>query len=71
MSSGNLITITSPEHFKDVLSKDLSRVSCLNFWATWAEPCEEFNKEVEVAAGKFPAVLFLNVRLLLHGGIDN
>jgi thiol-disulfide isomerase/thioredoxin len=63
MSAGNLITIDSPEHFKEVLSKDLNRVSCLNFWATWAEPCEVFNKEVESAAAKFPSVLFLHVRL--------
>jgi thiol-disulfide isomerase/thioredoxin len=57
----NLITIESPEHFKEVLSRDLNRVSCLNFWAPWAEPCEVFNKEIEAAAGKTPTVLFLNV----------
>ena len=61
--ASNLIDITSPEHFKDVLSKDLKRVSCLNFWAPWAEPCEAFNKEIATAAGKYPTILFLNVSI--------
>ena len=61
--ASNLIDITSPEQFKKTLSKDLKRVSCLNFWAPWAEPCEAFNKEIQTAAGKYPTVLFLNVSL--------
>ncbi|WVR05667.1 Grx4 family monothiol glutaredoxin [Kwoniella sp. DSM 27419] len=59
--SSNLVQVTSPEHFKELLSADLNRVSCLNFWAPWAEPCQAFNKAVEEAAGKFPSVLFLNI----------
>ena len=62
--SANFVEITSPEHFKEVLSKDLNRVSCLNFWAPWAEPCAAFNKEMESAAGKFPSILFLKVSVL-------
>lgn len=58
----NLVTVTSPEHFKEELSKDLNRVSVLNFWAPWAEPCKDFNKAVEEEAKRFPGVLFLNVR---------
>jgi thiol-disulfide isomerase/thioredoxin len=59
--ASNLIDITSPEQFKEVLSKDLNRVSCLNFWAPWAEPCEVFNKEIAAASSKYPSILFLNV----------
>jgi thiol-disulfide isomerase/thioredoxin len=57
----NLVEVTSPEHFKAELSKDLNRVSVLNFWAPWAEPCKEFNEAVAAEAQRFPAVLFLNV----------
>ena len=59
--TANLVTVTSPEHFKTVLSEDLNRVSCLNFWAPWAELCAAFNQEVEAEAAKFPSMLFLNV----------
>lgn len=61
----NLLTVTSPEHFKELLSADLNRVSVLNFWAPWAEPCAEFNKVVEGEAAKFPTTLFLNVGCLV------
>jgi thiol-disulfide isomerase/thioredoxin len=61
----NFIDVNSPEHFKDLLSADLKRVSCLNFWAPWAEPCEAFTATIKELAGKYPQVLFLNVSLLL------
>lgn len=61
MASSNLVNVTSPEHFKELLSADLNRVSCLNFWASWAEPCEEFNKIVEKESKEFQKILFLNV----------
>jgi thiol-disulfide isomerase/thioredoxin len=61
--ASNLIDVTSPEHFQEILSKDLKRVSCLNFWAPWAEPCEAFNKDIEAAAGRYPTILFLNVSI--------
>ncbi len=57
----NLHDVTSPDHFKSLLSADLNRVSCLNFWAPWAEPCAAFTEVVKGEAAKFPAVLFLNV----------
>ncbi|KAL7423740.1 glutaredoxin [Cryptotrichosporon argae] len=57
----NFVAVTSPDHFKALLSADLTRVSCLNFWAPWAEPCATFNKAVEEIAPKFPSVLFLNI----------
>jgi thiol-disulfide isomerase/thioredoxin len=64
MAASNHVEVTSPEHFKKLLSADLNRVSVLNFWASWAEPCEEFNKVVEQEAKSFEKVLFLNVRLV-------
>lgn len=57
----NLHDVTSPEHFKELLSADLNRVSCLNFWAPWAEPCAAFTEVVKGEASNFPSVLFLNV----------
>ena len=65
MASTNLVEVTSPEHFKDLLSADLNRVSVLNFWASWAEPCEEFNKVIEQESKAFEQVLFLNVSVHL------
>jgi thioredoxin-like negative regulator of GroEL len=59
----NIVDVTSPEHFKELLSADLNRVSCLNFWAPWAEPCAAFTEVVKSEAGKFSSVLFLNVSL--------
>lgn len=64
MSTSNFVNISSPEQFKEELSKDLNRVSLLNFWAPWAEPCAAFNKAVEEAAAKYPSVLFLNVSFM-------
>lgn len=66
MSAANHVEVTSPEHFKDLLSADLNRVSVLNFWASWAEPCEEFNQVIEQEAKSFEKVLFLNVSLRYH-----
>lgn len=61
MAPTNLIEITSPEHFTQVMGQDLTRVSLLNFWAPWAEPCEQMNKVVEELAQKWPAVLVLMI----------
>jgi thiol-disulfide isomerase/thioredoxin len=63
----NFVEVTSPEHFKELLSADLKRVSCLNFWAPWAEPCEAFTQAVKEQAAKFPQVLFLNVSISRAG----
>ncbi|AFR93743.2 Grx4 family monothiol glutaredoxin [Cryptococcus neoformans C23] len=61
MSASNLVQVSSPKHFRELLSADLNRVSCLNFWAPWAEPCVAFNSAVEQKAAQFPSVLFLNI----------
>ncbi|PPQ69297.1 hypothetical protein CVT26_001615 [Gymnopilus dilepis] len=59
MSSSNFVEVTSPAHFQEVLSKDLNRVSVINFWAPWAEPCKQMNEVVVELAKKYPAALFL------------
>ncbi|KAF5379676.1 hypothetical protein D9615_005803 [Tricholomella constricta] len=57
----NLHQVTSTTHFQDLLSADLNRVSLLNFWAPWAEPCKQMNQVVDELAKKYPTVLILNV----------
>ena len=61
MSNANHVIVQSPDHFKELLSADLNRISIINFWAPWAEPCLEMNKVVEELAKKYPAALFLQV----------
>jgi hypothetical protein len=63
VSPSNLVTITSAEHFTELMSSDLNRVSLLNFWASWAEPCEQMNAVVQELAEKFPQVLCLMVSI--------
>lgn len=57
----NLLSVESPEHFTTVMSQDLNRISLLNFWAPWADPCEQMNQVVKELAGKYPKMLCLNV----------
>ena len=59
----NLVEVTSPEHFTDLMQQDLERVSLLNFWAPWAEPCKQMNEVVEELAAKYPNVLCLVVSI--------
>lgn len=68
--SSNLITINSPEEFREVLSRDLNKVSVLDFWATWAQPCEKMNQVVKEASEKYKNVLFLMVRLEITCIVD-
>lgn len=57
----NLVNITSPDHFTTLMSSDLNRVSLLNFWASWAEPCEQMNAVVKELAEKYSDILCLNI----------
>lgn len=58
----NLFNVESPQHFQDLLSKDLKRISLINFWAAWAEPCQQMNQVVLELARRWPDVLVLQVR---------
>ena len=60
-ASSNLFTVNSPTHFQELLSADLSRVSVLNFWASFAEPCTTMNAEVEKLSKDTSSILFLNI----------
>ncbi|KAI0353682.1 glutaredoxin [Trametes cingulata] len=57
----NFHEVQSPEHFQSLLSEDLNRVSLINFWAPWAEPCKQMNEVVLELAKKYPQVLVLQV----------
>ena len=61
MSNTNFFEVKSPEHFQELLSADLKRISIINFWAPWAEPCQKMNELVKELANKYPAALFLQV----------
>jgi len=67
MSNSNFHEIASPEEFQSLLSQDLSRVSLINFWAPWAEPCKKMNEIVLELAKKYPQLLVLQVLRLLLG----
>ncbi|KAI0259103.1 glutaredoxin [Gloeopeniophorella convolvens] len=58
---GNFHVVTSVENFQDLLSRDLQRVSLLNFWAPWAAPCAQMNEVVSELARKYPTVLALQI----------
>ena len=58
----NFHEVSSPEHFQNLLSEDLNRVSLINFWAPWAEPCKQMNEVVIELAKKYTQVLVLQVR---------
>jgi thiol-disulfide isomerase/thioredoxin len=66
MASSNFIEVESPKHFQDFLSQDLNRVSVINFWAQWAEPCKQMNQVAEELSGKYKAALFLQVSGLVY-----
>lgn len=57
----NYHQVVSPSHFQELLSTDLTRVSLINFWADFAEPCKQMNEVVFELSKKYPAVLFLQV----------
>ena len=57
----NLHQITATQQFQDLLNADLNRVSLINFWAPWAEPCKQMNEEVAALAKQHPNLLVLSV----------
>ncbi|KAK2467232.1 hypothetical protein APHAL10511_000781 [Amanita phalloides] len=65
----NLIDVTSVEHFKSLLQQDLNRVSLINFWAPWAEPCKQMNEVVLELSKKHREALFLQVEAETHSEI--
>jgi len=60
-SSQNYYVVESASHFQTLLSADLERVSLLNFWAPWAEPCKKMNDVVEELAKKYESLLVLQI----------
>jgi thiol-disulfide isomerase/thioredoxin len=63
MSKTNFYVVTSPTNFQELLSADLSRVSVINFWAPWAEPCKQMNEVIKELSKKYQQILFLQVRI--------
>ncbi|KAG8720041.1 monothiol glutaredoxin grx4 [Ceratobasidium sp. 394] len=57
----NFHVVESAEQFKDLLSADLERISLLNFWAPWAEPCIKMNEVVSELAKTNPKLLTLQI----------
>ena len=63
MAQQNLVTITSPDMFTKLMEQNLERVTLLNFWAPWAQPCERMNGAVAQYASEYPQAMFMNVRV--------
>ncbi|KAL4074738.1 thioredoxin-like protein [Scleroderma yunnanense] len=57
----NSHSVTSVEHFQDLLKQDLHRVALIYFWAPWAEPCKQMNDVVDELAKKHSTLLVLQV----------
>ena len=58
----SVVDVTSPDHFRSLLSKDLTRVSLINFWAPWADPCTQMNAIVKELSEKYRQALVLQAR---------
>lgn len=57
----NLHYVKSSDHFKELLSEDLQRVSLLYFWAPWAEPCKQMTEVVAELSRKYQQLLSLQI----------
>ena len=60
-ATSNYHSVNSPEHFQELLSADLERISVLYFYADWAEPCASMSQVVRALAEANPSVLFLQI----------
>jgi len=63
----NFHEVERVEDFQALMKADLERVSALNFWASWADPCKSMNEVFFELAKKYPKVLFLQVSSKLFG----
>ena len=61
VTESNLCEVQSSDQFKELLSKDLKRVSLLYFWAPWAEPCKQMTEVVIELSKKYPKLLSLRI----------
>ena len=61
VTDSNPYQIQSSDRFKELLSKDLQRVSLLYFWAPWAEPCKQMTEVVTELSKKYPNLLSLQI----------
>lgn len=61
VTDSNFYEVQSSDQFKELLSKDLQRVSLLYFWAPWAEPCKQMTEVVTELSKKYPKLLSLRI----------
>jgi thioredoxin-like negative regulator of GroEL len=66
----NLHRVESSDHFKELLSQDLQRVSLLYFWAPWAEPCKQMTEVVEELSRKYEQLLSIQIEAEEHSEIS-
>jgi thiol-disulfide isomerase/thioredoxin len=62
VTDSNLYQVQSSDQFKELLSKDLQRVSLLYFWAPWAEPCKQMTEVVTELSKRYPKLLSLQIQ---------
>jgi thiol-disulfide isomerase/thioredoxin len=56
----NLIELSSDAEFQKSVESSNGPV-VLNFWASWAEPCQQMNEVFRELSSKFPALNFVQV----------
>jgi len=57
----NFYAITTVEQFQETMKNGLERISLINFWAPWAEPCKDMNELVLELAKKYPDIQVLHI----------
>ncbi|KZP10482.1 glutaredoxin [Athelia psychrophila] len=57
----NFHAITTVDQFQELMKNNLERISLINFWASWAEPCKVMNELVLDLAKKYPDIQVLHV----------